>query len=280
MEFKKLLNKDKVYESWLNPILNGDTNNILPPGSFNPYSNENESPGITLDNCVDMIEKPNWLLSDTEDASIVKHGDVLSIGSYFINGVPLSAWSSNFGSSLAFNKKRMMMNWQYIDALSAQLFPNGIAAYINKTNDIEININKLTILKLIPHSNAIGLNIYIKFMLNDIEIFGKFENVGIDITPKFICEEIKDFNKENTIKITGRLWNILLNWFKIKPGIYTCIAKDILIYNELGQLKKISSGNIIEVISSSEDKIKIRFNDINYIIKKPIYYWFNWYFKK
>ena len=117
-------------------------------------------------------------------------------------------------------------------------------------------------------------------MLNDIEIFGKFENVGIDITPKFICEEIKDFNKENTIKITGRLWNILLNWFKIKPGIYTCIAKDILIYNELGQLKKISSGNIIEVISSSEDKIKIRFNDINYIIKKPIYYWFNWYFKK
>lgn len=286
MGLKYLLDRDKVYESWLNPILNGGTNqgsNIQAPGTFNPvgpYQSPADFTSVQQQPCADMIEKPFWLNND--DESLVMNGDTLSIGSYFLNGVPLSSWSANFGSGAAFSAKQTMQNWYYLDALTQHLFPDGIKAYINKREVLEYNITDLTIIKMVPHSNAIGLNLYIKFTLNEEEIWGKFENIGtaMNLKPVFICEEILRFNQETQIKVIGKLWNMLANWFKIKSGIYKCVIKELLVYSELGQLKKLSDGNIIEVLNSDDTKIKIKYDNTTYFIKKPTYYWFNWYFVK
>lgn len=289
MSFKYLKSKEKVVEAW-NPILTGGTiqggsNLILPPGSFNPTSNYSE-PGNYTNNaqqpCNDMIDKPAWL--DNDDPTLVRNGDILSIGTYYINGVPLSAWGTNFGGAAGYGQKQIMMNWYYIDALTKQLFPDGIKAYINKDDDIDYNITKLSILRIVPNSNAIGLNIYIRFELQingePNEIWGKFDNVGLDMKPKFMCQELQTLDLETTIKITGKLWNIISNWFKAKTGIYKCLAKEVLVYSELGQLKKLSEGNVIEVLSSDETKIKVKYDNTVYFIKRPTYYWFNWNFKK
>jgi len=290
MSFKYLKSRDKVFESWFNPILSGNTNqgsNILPPGSYNPTSTPfgQEPGGIGMGSvnfhCTnDMIEKPAWL--DNDEDTVVRNGDILSIGSFFLNGVPLSSWSANFGSQVGFHQSQTMRNWVYLDTLTKQLFPDGIKAYLSQEDSVDYSITKLTIIRLVPNANAIGLNAYIKFNLNEIEIWGKFENIGIDIKPKFICGDITmdQLPIESKIKIEGKLWNTMTNWFKAKTGVYKCIAKDVLVYSELGQLKRLSEGNAIEVLNSDDNKIKIKFDNTVYFIKKPTYFWFNWYFEK
>lgn len=288
---KHLKGKDKVYESWFNPILSGNTinqgSNILPPGSFNinssPFGLEPGGDGsnVHFNSTNDMTEKPAWL--DQDDQTIVRNGDILSIGCFYLNGVPLSSWSANFGSQGAYQQKQSMRNWYYLDALTKQLFPDGIKAYLGQDEEtVEYNISKLVIIRLVPNSNAIGLNAYIKFNLNETEIWGKFENIGIDPKPKFICGDIilDQLPIESKIKIEGKIWNIMINWFKAPTGVYQCIAKDVLVYSELGQLKKLSEGNTIEVINSDDNKIKIKYDNTVYFIKKPTYFWFHWYFTK
>lgn len=291
MAMKFLKGRNRVFENWFNPVLNGNTNqgaNILPPGSFgqntSPFGLEqgstdygNVNPFLSYK---DMIEKPAWL--DNDDPVIMRNSDVLSIGAYYLNGVPLSSWSANFGSQGAFTQRQTMRNWYYLDALTKQLFPDGIKAYLGQEDVVDYNISKLTIIRLVPNSNAIGLNAYIKFNLNDTEIWGKFENIGINPKPKFICGDItlEQLPIESKIKIEGKIWNTITEWFKAKTGVYQCIAKEVLVYSELGQLKKLSEGNIVEVLNSDDNKIKIKYDNTVYHIKRPTYYWFGWYFSK
>ena len=133
---------------------------------------------------------------------------------------------------------------------------------------------------MIPCTIGIGLNIHVKFKLNDEEVWGKFENVGVDLKPSFVCEEISKIDKENKVRITGKIWNTLLNWFKVKPGIYRMQAKYIFVFTELGQLHQLNEQDVIEVLHSDENRIKIKHKEKIYLIKNPVYYWFNWYFIK
>lgn len=288
MAFKYLKNRERVVESWFNPVLTGATTqgaNILPPGSFNPSSPFGQEPGglpqLQQQPCGDMIEKPAWL--DNNDDNLVRNGDILSIGAFYLNGVPLSSWSANFGSQASMQQRQTLKNFHYLDTLTQHLFPNGVKAFINNKIEEEIVVSNLHIIRLVPHSNAIGLNAYVRFNISEeIEIWGKFENIGIDAKPKFVCGDInmEELSVENRIRVIGKVWNTMADWFKAKTGIYKCIAKDVLIYSELGQLKRISEGNVIEVLSADENKIKIRYEDTTYYIKNPTYYWFNWYFQK
>jgi uncharacterized protein YneR len=180
----------------------------------------------------------------------------------------------------AYQQKQTMANWYYIDALTKHMFPNGIKAYLDRDQVTEYVLSKLTILRMAPNSNAIGLNVYVKFNLNEEEIWGKFENIGIDPRPKFISSELLTLPIETQIKVSGKVWNIMLDWFKVRTGVYKCVAKELLVFSELGQLKRLSEGNVVEIISSDENKVKLKFDDVTYFIKKPTYYWTNWYFEK
>lgn len=271
---KQLLTKEQVYlkESW-NPVLDGST--IEGPGGFQQNPNKQlvqPTKSIKPYCSDDNLERPN------EKDLIRVNRDRLSIGSIFINGQPISTWSSNFGSKVGALNRTMSNNYAYVQGLQNQLFPNGIGAFLNREEEITYTLSKLSILRMESRSNGTGLTMYIKFTLNNIEMWGKFNKIGIQTYPEFICQDADVLHPETRIKLEGRIWNYILNWMKIKPGIYKCISDDILIYSELGQIKRLDKDNVIEVIKSDEDRIKIRFQDIMYIIKKPQYWWFNWHF--
>jgi hypothetical protein len=265
---KYLCNREQVFE-FFNPVLDGSST-----GGTN----------IQYNNCNDMIDVPDWLNPDIDpDADVtLMHGDITSIGTFHLNGVPLSSWSAQRGGSVyGYDKKNSLQQWYYVNALTQYLFPDGIQAYVNGKNSVqEIEIDKLTILKMVPLNIGIGFNLYIKFNIGEAEIFGKFEKFGLELKPKFICTEIEKLKIEDRIRITGKIWNHILNWFKIKPGIYKTIMKEVNVFNELGQLKTVFENNIIEVIYSDNDIIKFKLENNTHIIKKPTYYWFNWYFEK
>lgn len=275
MSLKNLKSKEKVYENSLNPYLDGST---VTGNTFTAPSMNIED--ICFD---DMIEKPAWLDQDFVDGDkTYRYSDVLSIGAYYMNGMPLTSWSGQYGGTNHIaHKRQIMQNHYYLDALAKKLFPNGVSAYLKDNEKLELKISNLKILKMVPCSIGIGFNIHITFNLDDTEnIWGKFENVGVDVKPKFICEEISNLNIENKIRVTGKIWNTILKWFKPQTGIYTMVAKQIYVYTELGQLKQLKEFDVIDVLHSDENRIKIIHDGTVYLIKHPIYYWFNWYFLK
>ena len=281
-KYKNIKSKKQVLESWT-PVLSGDY--ISSPGS-NSCSPNYQEPNIQ-DGCNDIIDPPAWLNPDED--YVFGNGDRLSIGTFYINGAPLSNWSTRLGGSgVAAYRHSMMQNWYTTQTLFKRFFPNGIN--VNKDADFkEIKIDKLKIIKMNPTSGGIYFDLFISFKIleddeenteDKPEIFGKFVNLGSKHTPEFQCKEISKLNKETKIKIKGKLWNFIKDWFKAKPGIYNTIAKEVLVYNEFGQLVKLHLDNKIEVLSSNEDNIRITYDNNIYIIKKPTYYWFNWYFNK
>lgn len=275
-QFKNIKTKSEVLESWT-PVLSGDY--LSSPGAScnNPFQAPTD---INYTDCVDMYDKPSWLDPDVENTGV--GGDVLSIGTYYINGVPLSTWSTRLGgSAVSAYRHATMQNWYTTQNIFQKYFPDGLGI----TSNIEfetLEIKKLNIIKMIPTNGGINFNIFIKFKINDIEeeIFGKFNNVGTQNIPDFQCAEISKFSHENKIKIKGRLWNIIKNWFKVKPGIYSVLSDEVLVYTQTGQLTKLYINNKVEVTASDDNRINITYNNIQYIIKKPTYYWFNWQFQK
>lgn len=280
---KYLLSKEKILENWLNPFLTGATNqNIQYPGSF-PLPAGLENPTHIPPPSMDMIEKPQWLdpnyTAGDDDGKPMK-GDILSLGRFYINGVPLSQWSSMGGSQTAFHKNNQINNWYYMDAVMKKTFPNGIHASLNKNEIAEYNISEVVIQKMKPTATGVGLNMYVKFKFNENELWGKYENIGISTQPKFVCEQIEKLQIEDQIKVKGKLTNIIYEWFKAKTGVYKCLAKEVLVLNAKGEYDKILEGSIVEVLHSDKDEIKLKTNNTIYSVKKPTYYWFNWYFEK
>ncbi len=279
MYMKYLKSRDAVNE-FFNPVLNGDY--IQAPGIISNGSSIVPPSQTIQSTCSnDMIEKPFWLEND--DDTIVMNGDIESIGTYFINGVPLTSWSAQRGGTFTHQyKKQMMQNYYYISALKNHLFPNGIGNNTRMNNIEDFIIKDLKILKMVPCHSGIGFNLYLTFKINDMEedIWAKLENINVDHKPKFICDQINSFKQDQKIKVVGYIWSSLLSWFKPEPGVYKTLVKELMVFSELGQLKHLESGNIIEVIFSNEDYIKIKYDDKIYFIKKPSYYWFNWYFEK
>lgn len=276
---KYLLSKDKVCENWLNPFLTGATNqNIQYPGSTqtNPgYDNPTSAKQYS-----DPIDIPAWLNPDETEEVIKMKGDILSLGRYYINGVPLTQWSAIGGSQVSSFRNQQMNNWYYMDALMKKTFPNGIKATLNKDEIKQYKISEVVIQKMKPTTTGIGLNLYVKFRFNENELWGKYENIGITSQPKFLCEQIDKLDTEDQIKVTGKLKNIIFEWFKAKTGIYKCLAKEVLVINSNGQYDKILEGSVVEVLHSDQETIKIKTNNTIYNLKKPNYYWFNWYFEK
>lgn len=274
--FKNIKSKKEVNEAWT-PVLSGDYS-TTDGGCTNPFSDPEP---IDYDYCSDMIDKPQWLDPDAEN---YKGPDHLSLGAFYINGVPLSTWSTRLGgSAVSAYKNSTMQGWYATQKIFKKYFPDGLNTN-QYTDDIfdDLKITNLNIIKMLPMNGGINFNIFIKFKLEDIDefIFGKFENIGTQKIPDFQCSQINKFSQENKIKVKGKIWNIIKDWLQVKPGIYTVLVDEVLVYTETGQLINLHIDNKVEITYSNDEIIKLQFNNITYIIKKPTYYWFNWQFQK
>ncbi len=286
-----LMKKDQIFE-WLNPILNGDTTdgfaaltgncngNIQTPQ--NPYTNNDcddfmENPPAWLNTC-DVPSSPNQV-GNVGNGNIGRD----TLGAMFIDGVPVSNWGAMYGGNAAYFRKNVMNN--FIDVT------NHIMAYMNDItavnfnrhddDDVEFTFTNVIIQKMSPTDSGIGVNIYLSFDLNKTNYFANFYKFGIkDNTGNgLICQPLKDsLSEENWIRVQGKLRNIIEKWLKPTSGIYKCLAKEVLVYNQFGQLNRVKANDIIEIVKSDNEKITIIWNNAKWLIKTPTYWWFNYYF--
>ncbi len=276
---KKLLNRDMIFE-WLNPVL-GPNTVFDQDGCGSVIVNPSQN-GVVPNDCYDdfLENPPAWLNPDSDEFQM--KFDKEYIGAMYINGVPVTSWGALYGGSQYAQQKANVMTNFYDMAHFLKNIMDGqtIKPFFDDTDTFEIS--EITIQRMTPTESGIGLNIYLQFTFNKTELFGKFVRWGVNdkMGYQFICQPLKDgIPEEMWIKASGRLRKTLEAWFKPKSGIYKCLAKDIIVYSELGQIVRIKSGDVIEVTGADANRIKITWNDTKWQIKTPTYWWFKYYFQ-
>lgn len=276
----KLLTKDQVVENFGNPILDPYTyggglhqinydpcNNSIVPNT-RPQDGSNVAQPVCN---TDIIDNPPAFL----DPNIVyKPGEKLTLGATIINGVPLTPWGTLFSGTTQWHQKNVIGNYQWLDSTMKSLYPNGIALPSREIQEIELS--DIFILKMAPTDSGVGIFVDIEFKLNGQNLIGRF----IKWPNVFICEPLNNLQKEDYIRVLGKLKNGLIKWFKPASGVYNFVGRELVVWTELGQIHRLHAGDSIEVIQSTDDKITFMHKDVKYMIKKPTYYWFNWLFKK
>lgn len=288
----KMLNRDMICE-WLNPVLSGETSQNNPFNNANSYSNTDnlyiQTPQQLQNIYADMIENPpEWLnndgCDDDSDGKLIGgSGNRERLGAMFINGQPVSPWSAMFGggSNHTFQRRNVMQNFVDItNHIQNFMSTLNLQNYVADEDDV-IELSNIIIQKIVPSDGGIGINIYLSFDFQKTNFFGNFFKYGInDVTGNvLICQPLKDtLAEENWIKVQGKLRNILEKWFQPKSGVYKCTVKEVIIYNQYGQIGRIKQDDIIEVIKSDKEKIQLNVNNDKWFVKTPTYWWFNYYF--
>lgn len=277
---KKLLNKEQVYETF-NPVLDGSSTGSLQgminTDQFDAFC-DRPTGLVTSDDCCDSN-----FTGDGEAYNFT--GARLSLSATFINGKPLTDWSARFMNqpgSLSHVNRDMTAHLSNMYHLY-DLVKDRVSIFVRDANNHEfeehLNVTNINILK-ITKPDGINIDFTLTFDLNDYKnIFCKFSKFNtIDV--KFSCDEISKLSKENQLRVKGKILNTLLEYLKPETGYYTLLAKEFYIFTYLGEIDKIYKDTVIEVLKSTDQYINIRIGDKLYIIKKPDYYYFNWYFSK
>lgn len=285
----KLLTKDQVFE-WLNPVLSGETNAF---SSLNGNCDNNfQSPSnpFSNNNCDDdfLENPPEWLNTYCDQPSSPSQVGVVgngygrdTLGAMFIDGVPVSDFGAQYGGTNAYFRKNVMNNFiEITNHITSYMADISVHGY-KDDQEIEFNIKNIIIQRMIPTDSGIGINIYLSFDFNGINYFANFYKFGVTDTTGYnlICEPLKDtLSEENWIRLRGKLKNILEKWLQPASGIYKCEAKEVLVYNQFGQLNRIKQGDIVELLKSDKEKIMLMWNNVKWYVKTPTYWWFNYYF--
>jgi len=144
------------------------------------------------------------------------------------------------------------------------------------------NIKSLKVLRVLKNEN-LNWNVYISFVIDDIEYWGVVKNMFSD--PKLDSEVFKDLSliqtKEWVIKLEGLIIKNLSNFFKVKSGTYKQIKDEVICYSLLeGKLLKMKIGTEIDVLKSSNDNLVFRYKNEKFKLKDDNFAHFNWWFEK
>lgn len=162
----------------------------------------------------------------------------------------------------------------------------GTSAYSNLRSKLALEHQDIQSLKIqkIVKSNSINYDVYLSFVINEEEYWGKIENV-LGLTPKFTSEVFKDFDllqpKEWIIKIRGLIIKTIKLWLKPDPGTYKLLNDEVICYSvDTGKQLKMDRGIEIELVRSHDDKIIISYENETYTLTGDNYIYFNWWFEK
>ncbi len=145
------------------------------------------------------------------------------------------------------------------------------------------NISSLKILRIISN-NLINYNVYISFVVKDVEYWGVVENILND-TPTFKSEVFKDsFNlvlsKEYIIKTSGIIIKHIKNWMCVDKGYYTLLLDDMNIINSKdGTVITLEKGDKVYVKGSSMNKINLVYKNEDYTLSGKRFIYFNYWFE-
>lgn len=299
---KKFLTRDQVNENW-NPVLTGETlpgsnfgyptgqtgptNPSFPGVNANTYGNyvNGGSRNIDYNQFDQMSDKPAGLddgcgCDDGFLDNPTHQGKQWSLSATFINGKPLTDWSARFlGMPGNMSNAIHLSNLYNIYTTLKTQIRGQLSKLLPKVELEEIIITNANVVK-IEKTNHIDISYTISFNLNEREnLFCQFKKFNSS-NPEFICSEISNLEMEDQLKIHGKLLNLLKEFLTPENGYYTLISKEFYTFNRFGQIEKLKENDVIEVIKSDEQSITFKKNNKQYIIKKPDYYYFNWFFIK
>jgi len=161
----------------------------------------------------------------------------------------------------------------------------GTSAYSNLRSKLALedqDIQSMKILRIVK-SNHINYDVYISFVIDEIEYWGKISNINSN--PKLTSEVFKDFDllqpKEWVIKTTGLIIKTIKNWLRPEPGTYRLLNDEVICYSvDTGKQLKMNKGIEIELVRSHDSKIIIKHENEQYNLVGDNFIYFNWWFEK
>jgi hypothetical protein len=162
----------------------------------------------------------------------------------------------------------------------------GTSAYASLRSKLALEHQDIQSLKIqrIAKVNSINYDVYLTFVINEEEYWGKIENIT-GLSPKFTSEVFKDFDllqpKEWIIKIRGLIIKTVKMWLKPEPGTYKLVNDEVICYSvDTGKQLKMSQGIEIELVRAYDDKLVVKSENDYYNLTGDNYIYFNWWFQK
>ena len=159
-------------------------------------------------------------------------------------------------------------------------------AYSNLRSKLAMEHQQIENLKIlrITKSNSINYDVYISFTIKDTEYWGVVENL-LGTEPKLKSEAFNDQDlhqaKEWVIKITGLIIKTLKEWLKPEPGKYKLLGEEVICNStETGRQLVMSKGIVIDLVRAHSDRMLVRHENEDYILRGDNYVFFNWWFEK
>ncbi len=142
----------------------------------------------------------------------------------------------------------------------------------------------IKIVRILP--NGVDYNVYISFVINEIEYDGVITNLlsrnVLFNTSAFKSQELVQ-SQEWAIRLKGLILNTIKLWLIIEPGRYNLLNDSIKCFNIIsGGIITLKKGDTIDVVKTipDENKILIKYKNQTYNIIKDAYIYFNYWFVK
>ena len=162
----------------------------------------------------------------------------------------------------------------------------GTSAYSNLRSKLALEHQDIQSLKIqrVMKVNSINYDVYLSFVINDQEYWGKIENI-LGLNPKLNSEVFKDYDllqpKEWVIKIRGLIIKTVKLWLKPEPGTYRLLNDEVICYSvDTGKQLKMSNGIEIELVRAHDDKMIVSHGNEHYTLTGDNFIYFNWWFEK
>ena len=190
-------------------------------------------------------------------------GGALGAGMGFATDPGLSIYSPDSNpyvdlySRQAGTTSRLM---QIIKQVSQEMMDDHI--FVRKSDRFLEDIDEyknIKILRIFANEN-LKLNVYISFDFMENEYFGVFRNFNAsNQKPTFDTELLSDpkfsyIDKEYYFKLNQYLYKLLYNFFIPASGMYKNLKQNCIVKDEMGQLKYLKEGKIIEVKGYNTDE--------------------------
>jgi hypothetical protein len=147
----------------------------------------------------------------------------------------------------------------------------------------EQKITSLKVLRIDDKDNT-SWDFYISFTIADEEYFGVVKNVTSRNT-EVNSEVFKDTDlvqsKEWIIRLKGLIVKTIKQWLRPEKGMYKLLNDKIVCYSvEIGKMVEIPKNSTIEVITTFENKIVLKYKDEVYNLVNGNFVYFNYWFEK
>jgi hypothetical protein len=146
----------------------------------------------------------------------------------------------------------------------------------------EQQIKSLKVLRIVNADN-VNYDVYVSFVIDDIEYFGLIENI-LSHDANFKSEVFKDFDlvqsKEWTIRTKGLIIKTLKKWLQPDKGKYTLINDQVICYSvDTGRMVRLEKGAEVELVRAYDNKIVIKYNNDYYNLVNNNFIYFNYWFE-